>query len=273
MGLIMSDIKYTSSGKKVRVVGKLNTTDFIVQEIYVDEQDNELPAGENFIEKSLLDTPAKTFQQRQNDILREKAVKLENDIDIINNKINKALQRLNAISEHAKQADCILKNLDGFDYNHFCDVFTGQTKYAVTGTSIESFENAVYKFERRYSDCHFDSIRLISLLGNSKGSLDYKVSYYSDGSGGGTTYKFVNTIEEAAKLVFEVIDRKIENHNDISYCLKDLIKHNINIPDYILTYNRGYQVTALNERRESILKLQQRAIDDLNKVDEDLKSL
>lgn len=269
----MNDIKFTPSGKKVRIVGKLNTTDYIVQEIYVDDNGNELPAGENFIEKSLLDTPAKSYHERQNDILREKAVKLENDLDIINTKIDNALQRLNAISEHAKQADCILKNLDGFDYNHFCDVFTGQTKYAVTCGSIESFEKAVYSFNWRYDNAKFDSIRLISLLGNSKGNLDYKVNYYSDGSGSGTTYKFVNTIEEAAKLVFDFIDCKIEKHHDISYCLKDLIKHNINIPDYILTYNRGYQVTTLNERRESILQLQQRAIDDLNKLDEDLKSL
>lgn len=271
MGIIMSDIKYTPSGKKVRIVGKLNTTDFIVQEIYVDDAGNELPAGENFIEKSLLDIPAKTYQQRQNDILCEKHAKLEADIEALHIKHTKQKERLKAISEHAKQADCVLKNLEGFDFNKFCDVFTGQVKYAVENNStIISFEDAVYKFESRFSDSRFDSIRLITLLGQSQGQLDYKVSYYSDGSGGGHNYKFTNTIEEAAQIVFDTIDRKIENHNDISYCIKDLIKHNINIPNYILTYNREYQVAALNERRESI---QQRAIDDLNKVDEDLKSL
>jgi hypothetical protein len=45
----MSEIKYTSKGQKVRIVGKLNSTEFIVQEIHVTESGDEVPAGENFV--------------------------------------------------------------------------------------------------------------------------------------------------------------------------------------------------------------------------------
>jgi len=48
------NIKFTSDGKKVAVVGKLNAQETIVQEIFV-SNGNEIPSGENFVVKSLHD--------------------------------------------------------------------------------------------------------------------------------------------------------------------------------------------------------------------------
>jgi len=57
-------IKYTASGNKVIVVGKLNNQETIVQKIFVSEG-NEIPAGENFIVKTLLDAPAETWKEKK----------------------------------------------------------------------------------------------------------------------------------------------------------------------------------------------------------------
>jgi len=57
------NIKYTSDGKKVLVVGKLNAQETIVQEIFI-SNDNEIPSGENFVVKSLHDAPAVSWKEK-----------------------------------------------------------------------------------------------------------------------------------------------------------------------------------------------------------------
>ncbi len=59
----MSKIKYTTDGKKVVIIGDLNQTDKIVQEIFVTENGDEIPQGERFVVRSLLDQPAKSWKE------------------------------------------------------------------------------------------------------------------------------------------------------------------------------------------------------------------
>lgn len=46
-------IKYTADGKKVVVIGDLNQTEKIVQEIFVTEDGCEIPTGERFVIKKV----------------------------------------------------------------------------------------------------------------------------------------------------------------------------------------------------------------------------
>ena len=59
----MTDIKYTNDGKKVLIVGKLNSQETIVQEIFV-SAGQEIPSGENFVVKSLHDAPAESWKEK-----------------------------------------------------------------------------------------------------------------------------------------------------------------------------------------------------------------
>ena len=59
----MKNIKYTTDGKKVVVIGDLNQTEKIVQEIFVTKDGDEVPSGERFVVKSLLDEPAKSWKE------------------------------------------------------------------------------------------------------------------------------------------------------------------------------------------------------------------
>ena len=47
----MTQFKYTTDNKKVIVVGKLNSQETIVQEIFI-SNDSEIPSGEHFVVKS-----------------------------------------------------------------------------------------------------------------------------------------------------------------------------------------------------------------------------
>jgi hypothetical protein len=53
----MENVKYTSDGKKVVIIGNLNSQEKIVQEIFI-INGQEVPSGENFVVKSLHDFPA-----------------------------------------------------------------------------------------------------------------------------------------------------------------------------------------------------------------------
>jgi 23S rRNA C2498 (ribose-2'-O)-methylase RlmM len=61
----MNELKYTSDGKKVSVIGKINQTEFIVQEIFVTESGDEIPSGENFTAKSLHDKPVISWKEKR----------------------------------------------------------------------------------------------------------------------------------------------------------------------------------------------------------------
>jgi hypothetical protein len=58
------EIKYTTDGKKVIVVGNLNSQEKIVQEIFIVDG-NEIPSGENFVTKSLHDFPAISWKESE----------------------------------------------------------------------------------------------------------------------------------------------------------------------------------------------------------------
>ena len=55
--------KYMSDGRKVVVIGQLNTVESIVQEIFVTEQGDEIPSGERFTTKDLHDTPEQNYEK------------------------------------------------------------------------------------------------------------------------------------------------------------------------------------------------------------------
>ena len=56
------DYKFTKDGKKVVVIGKLNNQETIVQEIFV-VNGGEVPGGENFVAKGLLDNPGISWKE------------------------------------------------------------------------------------------------------------------------------------------------------------------------------------------------------------------
>ena len=81
------EIKYTTDGKKVKVIGSLNNQQKIVQEIFITNDGSEIPSGENFVVTSLHEAPVESWKEKK---LRELETnfdstrrKLENDLKIL----------------------------------------------------------------------------------------------------------------------------------------------------------------------------------------------
>jgi hypothetical protein len=201
----MGDIKYTSDGKKVLVVGKLNAEQTIVQEIFV-SAGQEIPSGENFVVKSLHDAPAESWKEKN---LRELEQRYEKSRKELEQQIAQQHQRLTMIKDKAKHhADALFKFVDKADAKSLDllkKVMSGQvTHIFVSGYSPEIFEwdggKGVYEEDRDYNRVEIRGIKLLSLYGYSDGDLEYRLHTYRDGSGGSQQIFPVCSYAEALNL-------------------------------------------------------------------------
>lgn len=184
----MSDqFKYTSDGKKVAMLGKLNSAQYIVQEIFiVDGQ--EVPSGENFVVSSLHDAPAESWKEKRIREIEERAEKVERDCKA---QIKRAQQRMREATEKAKlRADALFafaKNSDNEQLNLLHAWLAGE----VTHVFINGVRPAILPFDDRelfqtdsFHGLKYEALKLVSLFGGTDGQLSFRLSRYSDGSGG-----------------------------------------------------------------------------------------
>jgi hypothetical protein len=220
----MENIKYTTDGKKVAIVGKLNNTETIVQEIYVSDG-NEIPAGENFIVKTLLDKPAVSWKEKNLADLEARYQSEKADIERRTKGLKEALRAQIPILRGK------IKNLQGFcssatakELERLESFLAGEYKYMVKlcyHSQILAFDDSVAAVERYESDT---GIKLLSLFGKSDGSLSWRLSQYRDGSGSSSEFHPAKTLEEAKELLNNYIDAK-ESYN--SYDVAEIRKHNL----------------------------------------------
>ncbi|MGP4957903.1 hypothetical protein [Pseudomonas helleri] len=211
----MSDIKYTSDGKKVLVVGKLNAEQTIVQEIFV-SAGQEIPSGENFVVKSLHDVPAESWKEKN---LRELEARYEKQKKELEQKIGQQYTRLNAIKVKAEHhADALFKfvaNSNPDQLNLLKKVISGQiTHIYISGHSPAIFEwdggKKTYEIERDYGRETIKGIKLLSVYGYADGNLEYRQHTYRDGSGGSEQIFPVTSYQEALALAQADCDKEAE---------------------------------------------------------------
>lgn len=199
------ETKFTKDGRKVAVVGKLNKTQYIVQEIFVTENGDEFPQGENFTVDSVFDEKVESHKDREIKTLNDNIEKAKKSLDSINHEIKQFEQRRTAAAEIMKQIDCTIKELPNFDFDFFCDFACGNFKYAISldnrgrmvnkGSHYEDPIDVFARFERNSWNNvdKFDMVRLVSLLGKSNGNLEYGISRWSDGGDFSTGWVFFKT--------------------------------------------------------------------------------
>jgi len=177
------EIKYTSDGKKVAIVGKLNAQETIVQEIFVIGE-AELPSGENFVVKSLHDAPVISWKEKELKRLDERYESekrdLDNKIRAINDSYKNSYAKMRAVIEYNAE---VIKNINPAMFDHLIMWICGEIKYFVEeGYSPKIMEYDGF-FKSDYYGGKYDSMQLLSIFGNSKGDFKYRVNDYSDGSG------------------------------------------------------------------------------------------
>lgn len=211
------EIKYTKDGKKVAIVNIVNANQYIVQEIYLVE-DNEIPQGEQFVINSSdlkNDYVATSWHARQ--LQREKETyeeKLEH--------YSRQLKGLNAnyrkictvMKQKTKYLKSLSEKINNSMFDRLIDFLTGKIKYVVVN------------HYGRYEICGFnstiigavpfdDTLKLISLFGDDDGSLTFRINNYSDGSGNQKTIMPFKTYDTALVYVKNEINALNEYNDNI----------------------------------------------------------
>lgn len=181
--------KYTSDGRKVVVVGKLNATEHIVQEVFVAANGQEIASGENFVVKSLHDAPVESWKDKD---LREREQRYERDRAELERRSAEMQRKLNGAMEKAKlrasalfafaehAADPQLQRLHAFVTGTITHLFIDSS----SGRTISTWDaDTLFQIDNEYGRSKIEAIKLISLFGRSDGRLDFKLHRYYDGSG------------------------------------------------------------------------------------------
>jgi hypothetical protein len=194
--------KYTSDGRKVLVVGKLNATEHIVQEIFVAANGQEIASGENFVVKSLHDAPVESWKAKN---LRETEAKYEKEMAALKRATEEAEGKAREAQEKAKFRAATLfafaKNADDVQLQRLRALLAGEITHFFLNRyrpQIVTWDDEiVYQTDRNWGRLKVEGIKLLSLFGRSDGRLDFKLHDYSDGSGSSLTIIPCRSYEEA----------------------------------------------------------------------------
>ena len=216
--------KFLSDGRKVTIIGQLNNTEWIVQEVFVTAQGDEIPSGERFTTKSLHDSPVETYKDRQEKKLNESIRTLQNKETAVQESIKKLERERIAYEKTFKStkalSDSLLKQIDEGAFNLLCDVMAGNVKYLVEDSGYGVYEPKLFLDAIKSYDSYDIEIKLLSLFGRSNGSLVYKMNQYYDGSGGSREVILIRTDEELAQYYTDKVKsiyEKNPNYISMSY--------------------------------------------------------
>lgn len=222
--------KYTTDGRKVAIIGKLNAQETIVQEVY--ERDGcEFPAGENFVVKSLLDQPAETWKTKE--ALRV-SVQLESakaELLSVTKELNSFKHLCKAAMDHKinwtkgitqPEVDEAVERIRAFISGEYTHIVIPNWRIEILEFNPEQF---TYCNVHR-GEISLDGVKLVSLWAKhdhqrNRRGLSWRVNRWNDGSGCDTEFIPCRSLEEAKSEVFKLIDaRDLLSDEDYETCEK-----------------------------------------------------
>lgn len=216
------EIKYTTDGKKVVVIGNLNSTDKIVQEIFIIDG-SEIPSGEHFVVKSLHDAPAVSWKEKD---LKEWEERYNTQKKLYENQFYDLKKKMEQeYSLFRGKVSYLRKAIDQIGVKSFdmvVDFLSGEIKYLVSARYTPEILTWS-EFRCEYSE---DKIKLLTLFGDDDGTLTWGLNRYSDGSGGNSFYHAFTNKEDAIKKLTELLLAKKEVNE---YDLKAARQYNIEL--------------------------------------------
>jgi uncharacterized coiled-coil protein SlyX len=193
--------KYTEEGFEVSVIQKVDGG-YICQPVYetYSNDPSDYSEGTPYFEtRNLYDEPPvqkyekriaeleKTINELQDKAATERRIFLEEE---------KSRVLLKAKLEKFKQLRLLEDYIDG--------KITHYVEEAYEGPRIIPFKEATCSGDDTRRD-----LKLLTLFGDSKGNLNWKLNYYRDGSGNSTIVHLATSEEEAIKLCKEVCEKRI----------------------------------------------------------------
>jgi hypothetical protein len=197
-------------------LGRLNSDDWIVQEIFVAADGSEIPSGKNFIEKSLHDAPLASWKESKLKEL-EKRFECEKDewecrIEKQDRELRRKYAELYAITGTLQEMASHLKKPESrLEFVRFLDFLSGRIKWVV----INDYDvPKIAEFSEHELCCWWngrcDGLKLVTLFGRSNGSLNYRINTYMDGSGSSKeVYPFISYEEAFGKFEELVLSKEV----------------------------------------------------------------
>jgi len=211
----VSEFKYLSDGRKVCVVGKINNTETIVQEVFVTAGGDEVPSGEKFVTKSLHDHPVISYAVKEKKRHEESLEQIKREIEKAKNDYKIASNKLKAIRDIVKSSSKVAESIEGTALDTLANFLLGSIEYVVVDgwqiTPPQPFIDAVSSISNEYERLRYDGLKLLSVLGGSDGNLEYRLHQYSDSSGGSSRiYPFLSW-DDAVSHIKSGAESKIDN--------------------------------------------------------------
>jgi len=249
------ETKYTSDGKKVIVVGKLNAQETIVQEIFV-QNDAEIPSGENFVVKSLHDAPSESWRQKN---LRELEERYDRDRKSWDSKIetlNKSFSNNAKLLElKIRSNETLSNNLDSDELETFSLFMSGQITHVV----IENYGRFVisdFNNEIEYKDSWDYGLKLVTLFGKHsesdprKRKIGFMLNQYYDGSGHNKSITPFTSYESAFEFCKTELQKNISKKEVYSqYDLEEAEKFGVELDKLKL---RAYCQKSLDSQKDAL---------------------
>jgi len=219
-----SQIKFTNDGKKVVVVGSLNSQETIVQEIFI-INGNEIPSGENFVVKSLHDSPAISWKEKSLKELEERYEKDRSKYqDLIDADYKNYRQKSEELKLKISYLGGALKNANEESFNLLTDFICGNITHIV---KIQYSRPELIEFSE-FRMLYEGKLRLFSIFGKDDGSFTYAVGQYYDFSGGSEIFHPFKSYESAFKFFKDYLQSlpiskeivEIAQKYDIELCAK-----------------------------------------------------
>lgn len=213
--------KFTKDGKKVVVIGAINKTEHIVQEIFVTEGGSEIPSGDNFTAKELFDEPVKSYKENKLASVEATIEKRQTEIKSLEDEIFKLKRKQSANSDMLKRSEFAIKELDNFDWDMFCDIVCGNIKYTVqnsyNGLIIDEFDEAAqYTYNISYGKRKYEGIKSLSLYSRGSGrDCKWKIGNYSDNSGNDSDIFMFRGESDLKIFLLEYLDAGEYSLNDL----------------------------------------------------------
>lgn len=255
------EIKYTTDWKKVVVIWNLNSTDKIVQEIFIIDW-SEIPSWEHFIVKSLHNELAVSWKEQKIKDIEEEYEKKHKEYTEKTKYLNTLYK--NKTDELSKLIEYCWENLKNINENTFdtlINVLTWKIKYIV----VDCYRPELIKYNDFFSTYNSDWLAILSLFWRDKWDLHYRLNRYSDWSWPDKNIYLFTDYNEALICFKEIIIKSNINENILKIAkefnikldenkLKEYIKLKTNEADkYIKNYME--HIIEYEKQKDELLKL------------------
>jgi len=247
--------KFTTDGRKVVIVGNLNSQEIIVQEVFVSENGAEIPSGENFVVKSLHDKPVKSWKIKNIEDEEREVSRRKSDVEQLKTSIKHEHKRLESLLSALKK----YKSEDQFypAWDNLVQFMTG----GITHLVELGWNCRISEFTENLKPGEYDNgeTKLISLFGGSNGNVEWRLHSYSDHSGQSKTVVPATSYAHAVSIVSDYVNSKDKIWSyDVDAAKKygfyidaekmaSFIENEISIKEKIVSEQRQKLDAALNE--------------------------